>query len=337
MIFSPFHANLTSKSSFILLMFDSVGDFLQIVFLMWVLRVLGDADSDEDSDDVEKSNSCFDSVQAFLFPPTELGLLLFIALVAVVNILPFDLLIFPFLASSSTGGAVRLLFALCLQPLLRWFLRSAVMSFCEQLLRWQPRAVRLERLFLALLALEVPAACFSKLLLVTTTRGQPLLQVLTFAVLAVFKVCAVAVHRLGPYTVRALREDAAAAAHRLAQHRMDRPRLQLESSLDASARCYEFGLAFLVCGIALALPVLDGRPAPWSDVGLLLLVQCGCELIAGALGVRVLETAHGVPVRLQWRTPGFVPLMAGFVLLLMFVTTTMVETSVASLVRSTYG
>ncbi len=50
------------------------------------------------------------------------------------------------------------------------------MSFCN----WQPRALRLDRIYLALLAIELPAACFSKLLLLTSTRGQPLLQILTF-------------------------------------------------------------------------------------------------------------------------------------------------------------
>ncbi len=53
------------------------------------------------------------------------------------------------------------------------------------MLLWlQPRALRLDRIYLALLAIELPAACFSKLLLLTSTRGQPLLQILTFGMQA---------------------------------------------------------------------------------------------------------------------------------------------------------
>ena len=46
---------------------------------------------------------------------TNFFILLFIALMAVANILPFDKLIFPFLSASTTSASVRLLFALAVQ------------------------------------------------------------------------------------------------------------------------------------------------------------------------------------------------------------------------------
>jgi hypothetical protein len=50
-----------------------------------------------------------------------------------------------------------------------------------------------------------------------------------------------------------------------------------------------------------------------------------------------MERLHGVPVRLQWRSQGFAKRIVIFAAMLAFVATTIVETSVAALVRSTYG
>ena len=100
----------------------------------------------------------------------------------------------------------------------------------------------------------------------------------------------------------------------------------------------QFGLTTLVCGLALVLPALDGRAAlPWADVAFAAAVQFGAELFTGAVGLRVIEQLHGIPVRLQWRSPGFVRLACLFSLLLMFVVMTLVDASVAALVRSTYS